>query len=106
MFSGRKHAKIASIKGKNMFRYHIFFFSVRELAVVAPMLGGSQKLLNRDHFSVYYKNMPVCKTSGRLMRRHGDEMQRLNGGYYMALGRVDDTMNLGGIKVQIPSHPT
>ena len=26
-------------------------------------------------------------------------MQRLSGGYYRAHGRVDDTMNLGGIKV-------
>jgi acetyl-CoA synthetase len=26
-------------------------------------------------------------------------MERLGGGYYRALGRVDDTMNLGGIKV-------
>ena len=34
------------------------------------------------------------------LRRHGDEFERLPGGYYRALGRCDDTMNLGGIKVQ------
>ena len=33
------------------------------------------------------------------LRRHGDEFERLPKGYYRALGRVDDTMNLGGIKV-------
>ena len=33
------------------------------------------------------------------LRRHGDHMERLPGGRYRALGRVDDTMNLGGIKV-------
>ena len=33
------------------------------------------------------------------LRRHGDEVERLSGGAYRALGRVDDTMNLGGIKV-------
>ena len=33
------------------------------------------------------------------LRRHGDEFERLPGGYYRALGRCDDTMNLGGIKV-------
>lgn len=29
------------------------------------------------------------------LRRHGDELQRLPNNYYMALGRTDDTMNLG-----------
>jgi len=38
------------------------------------------------------------------LRRHGDEMQRLPGGLYAALGRTDDNMNLGGIKVQCPSY--
>jgi len=39
------------------------------------------------------------QVSGRPLRRHGDEVARLPGGYYQALGRCDDTMNLGGIKV-------
>ena len=34
-----------------------------------------------------------------MLRRHGDQMQRFANGYYRAHGRVDDTMNLGGIKV-------
>ena len=33
------------------------------------------------------------------MRRHGDQMERLGGGYFRAHGRVDDTMNLNGIKI-------
>lgn len=67
--------------------------------MVPPILGSSQRLLNRDHYSTYYKDMPCATASGKVLRRHGDEMQRLPGGYYVALGRCDDTMNLGGIKV-------
>jgi acetyl-CoA synthetase len=33
------------------------------------------------------------------LRRHGDQLERLPGGFYRIHGRVDDTMNLGGIKV-------
>jgi acetyl-CoA synthetase len=33
------------------------------------------------------------------LRRHGDGLARLPGGAYAARGRVDDAMNLGGIKV-------
>ena len=36
-----------------------------------------------------------------VLRRHGDEVERLPGGYYVAHGRSDDTMNLGGIKVTL-----
>ena len=42
---------------------------------------------------------PVPLSPKQVLRRHGDEMERLPGGYYRAHGRVDDTMNLGGIKV-------
>lgn len=72
----------------------------RELTLVPPMLGMSQQLINRDHTSTYYTGMPACKATGRPLRKHGDEIARLPGGYYRALGRVDDTMNLGGIKVR------
>ena len=34
-----------------------------------------------------------------MLRRHGDQVVRLPGGYFAAQGRADDTMNLGGIKV-------
>ncbi|KAG1671366.1 hypothetical protein FOA52_002976 [Chlamydomonas sp. UWO 241] len=63
------------------------------------MLGSSQQLLNKDHAEVYYAGMPIDPLTGTALRRHGDEVQRLPGGAYQALGRVDDTMNLGGIKV-------
>ena len=33
------------------------------------------------------------------LRRHGDQVERLGGGYYRIHGRVDDTMNLSGVKV-------
>jgi len=69
-----------------------------ELALVPPMLGSSQRLLNRDHHKVYYEGMPVGP-KGEQLRRHGDQMEELPGGFFRALGRVDDTMNLGGIKV-------
>lgn len=65
-----------------------------ELALIMPQLGVSQSLLNADHRQVYYKGMPRS-----MLRRHGDEMEKLPGGYCRAHGRVDDTMNLGGIKV-------
>lgn len=38
------------------------------------------------------------------LRRHGDEIERTVGGYYRAHGRVDDTMNLGGIKVSVSNQ--
>lgn len=37
--------------------------------------------------------------AGEVLRRHGDQIESLPGGYYCVTGRVDDTMNLGGIKV-------
>ena len=65
-----------------------------EIALVMPQLGVSQRLLNGDHHKVYFAGMPRA-----MLRRHGDEMQLIGGGYCRAHGRVDDTMNLGGIKV-------
>ncbi len=69
-----------------------------ELFLVPPSIGLSDELLNRDHFEVYYAGTPKGP-NGEYLRRHGDQMARLDGGYYQAQGRVDDTMNLGGIKV-------
>jgi acetyl-CoA synthetase len=68
-----------------------------ELFLIPPILGLSNTLLNRDHFNVYYKGTP--KYEGKLLRRHGDQLERLENGYYKMHGRVDDAMNLGGIKV-------
>jgi acetyl-CoA synthetase len=69
-----------------------------EIFLVPPSIGLSQTLLNRDHDEVYYANCPRGP-NGELLRRHGDQVARLPGGYFMAQGRADDTMNLGGIKV-------
>ncbi|WP_407893807.1 AMP-binding protein [Scytonema sp. NUACC26] len=69
-----------------------------EAFIVPPSIGLSTELLNKDHYQVYFANTPVLPSSTPL-RRHGDQIERLPNGYYCARGRVDDTMNLGGIKV-------
>jgi len=60
--------------------------------------GLSTTLLNKDHKNVYYDGMKDN------LRRHGDQLRIVHfskeyGAYYQHLGRVDDTMNLGGIKI-------
>ena len=72
--------------------------AVGELFLVPPSIGLSSELLNRDHFEEYYEGTPTGP-NGRPLRRHGDYFARLDGPYFRARGRVDDTMNLGGIKV-------
>jgi acetyl-CoA synthetase len=91
-----------------------------EIALIPPALGLSSRLLNRDHNECYFDGMPAGP-NGEVLRKHGDEIQRVNwlcgsaynlpnqafgagkcapnSAYYRALGRCDDTMNLGGIKV-------
>lgn len=69
-----------------------------ELYLVPPSIGMSTTLLDKDHHEVYYAGAPRDVNIG-VLRRHGDEMKALPGGYWRALGRADDTMNLGGIKV-------
>ncbi|RXP45870.1 AMP-dependent synthetase [Lutibacter sp. HS1-25] len=68
-----------------------------EVFIIPPIIGLSNRLINRNHFEVYYKNTPTFE--GQLLRRHGDALVQLENGYYKAQGRVDDTMNLGGIKI-------
>jgi acetyl-CoA synthetase len=69
-----------------------------EVFLVPPSIGLSQTLLNRDHDEVYHDGCP-SGPGGEVLRRHGDRLARLPGGFYRAQGRADDTMNLGGIKV-------
>jgi acetyl-CoA synthetase len=69
-----------------------------ELFIVPPSIGLSTSLLNKDHHEVYFAGTPRGP-DGETLRRHGDQMERLPGGYWRAQGRADDTMNLGGIKV-------
>ena len=65
-----------------------------EVFIVPPSLGLSTSLLNADHDEVYFAEAPRPG-----LRRHGDALERLADGYYRIHGRVDDTMNLSGIKV-------
>jgi acetyl-CoA synthetase len=71
--------------------------SVGEVFLIPPIMGLSTKLLNKNHHDTYYANNP--NYNERLLRKHGDELQVLGNAYYKANGRVDDAMNLGGIKV-------
>jgi acetyl-CoA synthetase len=68
-----------------------------EVFLVPPSIGLSTELLGADHDAVYYGSGFV--RDGVPLRSHGDQIERLPDGGYRALGRVDDTMNLGGIKV-------
>jgi len=68
-----------------------------EAALIPPAMGFSVRLLNADHAKVYYSGMPAL--NGITLRRHGDLICRYPNGTYAIMGRVDDTMNLGGIKV-------
>ena len=80
-----------------------------ELVLVPPALGLSTTLLNRDNYTEYYAGMPRGP-NGEALRRHGDEVECVRNShhlsnnqnsmtpYYRALGRSDDTMNIGGTK--------
>lgn len=69
-----------------------------EVFVTPPSIGLSTELLNKDHHEVYFEGTPQTPKMP-LLRRHGDGVERLADGYYRIHGRVDDTMNLSGIKV-------
>lgn len=68
-----------------------------EVAIVPPSIGLSTVLLNANHHDLYFENMPTT-ADGKTLRRHGDQIKQFANGYYSILGRVDDTMKLGGIK--------
>jgi acetyl-CoA synthetase len=69
-----------------------------EVFLIPPSIGLSQRLINRDHEAEYFQDVPKIAGIPQL-RRHGDYFRRMPGGYYVAGGRADDTMNLGGIKI-------
>lgn len=76
-----------------------------EIAIIPPSIGLSNSLLNADHHHIYYEGMPNLP-DGKKLRRHGDQAElfkvypnHYQYQYYRLLGRVDDTMNLSGIKV-------
>jgi acetyl-CoA synthetase len=68
-----------------------------ELFLVPPSIGLSNDLLNYDHLSEYFKDVPRGP-EGQRLRRHGDQVERLGGGFYRHWGRIDDTINLNGVK--------
>ncbi|MHC4885649.1 MAG: AMP-binding protein [Planctomycetota bacterium] len=69
-----------------------------EVYLRPPALGLSTHLLNHDHDAVYFEGTP-SGPDGELLRRHGDEVECLGGGFFRHHGRSDDTMNLKGIKL-------
>ncbi len=69
-----------------------------EIFLMPPSIGLSQVLLNGDHHAVYHEGCPRGP-GGETLRRHGDAVEPLPGGFWRAHGRADDAMNLGGIKV-------
>ena len=86
-----------------------------EVFIVPPALGMSETLLNRDHAVEYYAGTP--RQDGVPLRRHGDGYQLTMDNdsgltFYRSIGRTDDAMNIGGIKVSaveieetIQEHP-
>lgn len=67
---------------------------VGEAFLTLPSIGLSTTLLNRNHHAEYYADTPRHN-----LRRHGDLIEWVNETYCRVLGRADDTMNLGGVKV-------
>ena len=61
-----------------------------EAWLVPPSIGLSHTLLNADHDAIYYDGAPAGP-AGEALRRHGDRMLRLPGGFYRAQGRADDS---------------
>lgn len=68
-----------------------------EVFIEGPSPGLSRRVINRDHHELYFAGSPIGP-SGQSLRRHGDRIEKVSENFYRAQGRVDDTMNLGGIK--------
>lgn len=68
-----------------------------EAFLVPPSIGLSNELLNYDHDREYFAGTPLGPNGERL-RRHGDQLERLGGGYYRHHGRIDDMVNIHGVK--------
>ncbi len=68
-----------------------------EVFLVPPSIGLSNDLLNYDHEKEYFAGVPRGP-QGQILRRHGDQVERLGGGYYRHHGRMDDMVNIYGVK--------
>lgn len=82
-----------------------------EVFLVPPSMGLSNELLNGDHYKEYFEGCPKG-LNGELLRRHGDQIEKFDNGYFVVHGRTDDAMKLGGIRVGsseiervVNSHP-
>lgn len=72
-----------------------------EVFIIPPSIGLTQKLLNKDHHEEYFASTPRGP-KGELLRRHGDALEKITEEgftFYRSVGRTDDAMNLGGIKI-------
>ncbi|MEM6297886.1 MAG: AMP-binding protein [Bacteroidota bacterium] len=90
-----------------------------QVFLVPPSMGLSQTLLNRDHHDEYFESVPKSP-KGEVLRKHGDAhdilertFQHQHYTFYKSHGRVDDAMNIGGIKVSaveietaVTQHPS
>ena len=71
-----------------------------EVFLVPPSIGLSNELLNYNHLDEYYAGLPRGP-AGELLRRHGDRIERLPGGFFRHRGRVDDVINIHGVKTSV-----
>jgi acetyl-CoA synthetase len=72
-----------------------------EVFLLPPSIGLTQQLLNKNHHEEYYEGIPKGP-HGEILRKHGDAFERfevLDTSFYKSIGRIDDAMNLGGIKI-------
>lgn len=72
-----------------------------EVFIIPPTIGLSQQLLNKNHHEEYYTDLPEIKNYS-MLRKHGDGFyvkQEDDIIFYKSIGRTDDSMNLGGIKI-------
>lgn len=68
-----------------------------EVFLIPPSIGLSTDLLNYDHDEEYFAGIPPGPR-GEILRRHGDQIERLGGGYFRHHGRIDDMININGVK--------
>ncbi|MEX2564973.1 MAG: AMP-binding protein, partial [Cyclobacteriaceae bacterium] len=72
-----------------------------EVFIIPPSVGLSKELLNCDHHTEYFEGTPKGP-KGETLRRHGDAFEIIKSDqmtFYRSVGRTDDVMNLGGIKI-------
>ena len=93
----------------NKNHYQVYFANTPHLPLspsAQPGWHGYRDRISSELQACICVKNPCCASPSSVLpltypslRRHGDQMEHLPNGYYRAQGRVDDTMNLGGIKV-------